>query len=300
MLQSTSTVLKTLCAALAALALSCGALPPEEANGESQEDAQGGVFNLTGTPKRVTHIPFQGGQVLHHPKAFHLYWGKYYTSAAGKHEVAVLDAFEKNVGGSNYWRITQEYPDASGPVAAGNLFGGSLVVASDPAQFVTDLDIRNLILAQLNAGKLPWDPSGIYFVFTPPRIVIHGGKRGGGTSCNSVCGYHHFIQTSELKGQGVQDLLYSSIPHGDCPDGCSVKGINVNGPALDQETITLSHELAEAATDPLLDGWNTAKGKGDNELGDLCNGGASATWGGQSFAVQDLWSNAGRHCTHVK
>jgi hypothetical protein len=298
MLHSSGHSVKTLCLALALCAAGCGAGQPDEG---SPEDQQGGVFALTGTPKRVTHIPFQGGQVLHHPRAFHLYWGSYFAkTAAGKHEVAVLDAFAQNAGTSNWWGITQEYPDGQGPIATSSVKGGSLVVGQDPGASVTDLDIRNFIFAQINAGAVRWDPQGIYFVFTPPGVLVHGGKRGGGTSCNQVCGYHHFIHTAALKGQGEQDLLYSSIPHGDCPDGCSVKGLHVNTPALDQATVTLSHELAETATDPFLTGWTTAKGKGDNELGDLCNGGAQVTWGGQPFAVQDLWSNAGRHCAHSK
>jgi hypothetical protein len=78
------------------------------------------------------------------------------------------------------------------------------------------------------------------------------------------------------------------------PHGCGVKGVNVNGPALDQETVTLSHELVETVTDPDLDGWTM--GKGENEVGELCSGGFAASWSGEKFAVRDMWSNRDRRC----
>src|SRR2546428_686650 len=159
-----------------ALAAACSAAP----------DEPGGTFAQDSADNRATHIPFQGGSVLPHPREVHLYWGSYFQTPAGRHEAMTL------------------------------------------------------------------------------------------------------------RGIGLADVKYSSIPHGDCPDGCSVRGVHVNGPALDQETSTLSHELLEAVTDPDLDGWTT--GKGENEVGDLCNGGFAASWSGERFAVQHIWSNKDRRC----
>jgi hypothetical protein len=273
--------------ALLLLAAACAEVPGD--------DERGGVFQLnSAAPKRVQHIPYGGGVVLHQPREVHLYWGAWFNTAGGKHEVQVLDAFARRAGGTNWFGVTGQYTDGEGSVRNASIEGGSIVVTSPaPGDAVTDADLMALVQAQINKGALRWDPQAVYFVFTPPNTLVHGGKRGGGTSCKDLCGYHQHASLS-LHGVGLADVKYGAIPHGDCPDGCTVRGVNVNGPALDQETITLSHEIAEAATDPDLDAWTTHHG--DNELGDLCNGGFAADWSGEKFAVQDLWSNKDRRC----
>lgn len=263
--------------------------------GLPEEDQQGGTFALNAVPKRVQHIPYGGGPVLHQPREVNLYWGAYFETAAGRHERDLLDAFARRAGGTRWWSTVTQYTDQDGAVKSASVEGQSLVVTSPaPGSAVTDQDLMTLVQSQLSKGALRWDPEAVYFVFTPPQVVVHGGKRGGGTSCKDLCGYHHHIALP-VKGVGLADIKYGSIPHGDCPDGCTVKGVSVNGSVLDQETVTLSHELAEAATDPDLDAYTTHHG--DNELGDLCNGGSAVNWSGEKFAVQDLWSNAARHCT---
>ena len=71
--------------------------------------------------------------------------------------------------------------------------------------------------------------------------------------------------------------------------------VDVNGTSLDEITVTLGHEIAEAVSDPYVDAWITADGV---EVADQCETGVAASWGGAQFAVQDLWSNAQFGCVH--
>jgi serine protease len=82
--------------------------------------------------------------------------------------------------------------------------------------------------------------------------------------------------------------------------GCGANSVNQQNNAfgngyLDGYSIVAGHEYAEAVTDPgnqmgVQDGWNDASG---SENGDKCawTGLQNISLGGNTFAVQPLWSN---------
>ena len=237
-------------------------------------------------------IPYKGGPVLHAPRAVHIYWGAWWNGAEGKKERAVLDAFARKVGDSDWYQITAEYADAHGAPGAPEL--GASVVADDsePGEAVTDRGVRKFVLAELAAGAVDWGNEAMYVVFTPPHTVV---STPWGKTCDALCGYHYKF-AGTVAGR-TRDVKYLLIPHGDCNDGCSSPGVHANGAALDQMTVTLSHELAETVTDPDINAWTGPRG--DPEIADLCEGGFVADWDGQRFAVQDLWSNGALTCVEA-
>ena len=80
-------------------------------------------------------------------------------------------------------------------------------------------------------------------------------------------------------------MFYAVLPSPDC------RGCSGDRPALEALTITASHELAEAITDPVPGtGWyDDAVG----EIGDIC---AWRTKTVGDYVVQTEWSNAARSC----
>jgi hypothetical protein len=238
-----------------------------------------------------SNVPYHGGRVLHAPLEQHVYWGSYWSTSTGQDDRAVLDGFAGSAGGSAWWKVVDQYTDADG--APGRPAPGDPVVIddSDPASTVSDRAIRAFLLAQINAGTLAWDDQTVFFVFTPPHVVV---STPWGKSCGAICGYHYHF-TGSVHGHS-RDVLYATIPYLACANGCGAPGVHVNGSSLDQMTVTLSHELAESVTDPDITAWTGPKG--DGEVGDLCNDGAALSWDGSAYAVQDIWSNAKHACVH--
>jgi hypothetical protein len=100
--------------------------------------------------------------------------------------------------------------------------------------------------------------------------------QGGARSCQVFCGYH-----SDIDGQ----VFYAVVPFPGCA-GCA-GGLAT----LDALTVTSSHELCEAITDPIPgQGWyDDANG----EIGDIC---AWQTKQVGPYTVQREWSNGANAC----
>ena len=232
-------------------------------------------------------IPYNGGAVLLHPSAVNLYWGTYWQTAAGQAEQAVLDGLAQGMAGTPWLGILSQYGDANGnaPDVIDGVFGGSQILATDPPSLVQDGDIQAFVEQQLQTGVVPYGAETVYFVYTGPGVTVQ--MSDGSQSCNQWCGYHnHYSGNSG-------DTKYSPIPHGDCPQGCGAPGLTVNSAGLDQSTTTMSHEFAEAVTDPDLSAYT---GGNLGEVGDPCTAAFSASWGNASYAVQTVWSNATQSC----
>ena len=127
---------------------------------------------------------------------------------------------------------------------------------------------------QIDAGTAPKPgPSTFYVVYVESGVTV---DQGGSASCQSFCGYHDTF--------GAQ-IFYGVLPYPDCW-GCT--GGQDTFTAL---TITTSHELCEAITDPIPgEGWyDDANG----EIGDIC---AWKTKTVGKYTVQQEWSNRAGQC----
>jgi len=259
-------------------------------------------------------IEYHGGPVMPGPHNVYFIW---YGNFSGNSALAILPDLINGLGGSRYFNTNTTYGDATSDIAntvtmAGSFFDG--VYSQGPA--LTDTTFPNVISAQLNSGKLPVDPNGIYFVLTSPDVTLTfppvAGKPQG--FCTAFCGFHTFgtFGTTDIKVAFVGD------PATQCPSGhpggtCSAQALSPNGnEGADAMANVMAHELNEAITDPHGDAWFHTNTAGEN--GDLCNfqfgtatipldfsstfhelNGAHAdiVLNGRQFLIQSNWLNSG-------
>jgi hypothetical protein len=144
-------------------------------------------------------------------------------------------------------------------VGRGTFVGGNINPSNPPrGSVVDDSEIQDMLKVGIQQGDFG-TPTGdhVYFVFTAPDVVV---THGGGDSQHDFAGYHQHFDDPALGS-----IYYAVIPH---PIGnADFPGFN----SFQQQTMTSSHELAEAVTDP-----DNRTGWGDDntgfEIGDLAAG----------------------------
>ena len=152
--------------------------------------------------------------------------------------------------------------------------GTTTITTPDPGTSVADSDIQNMLNTAIANNSLPQPTSNtLYFVYLPSGVTV---TAGGSSSCQTFCGYHDAIN-----GQ----IFYAVMPYPDCA-GCTSNLLVFN--AL---TVTSSHELCEAVTDPVPgQGWYD---QNNGEIGDIC------AWQFKmigEYNVQQVWSNQANNC----
>jgi hypothetical protein len=221
----------------------------------------------------VPQFTYRGGPLLGAVEVFTVFWGSAWNDTQTE-LASQLDAFFDFVVTSALLDQLAEYGVPETPIGHGQRIGGA-VVLSDPSTQLTDDDLRNALHTWLaEDARFPQPaPNVLYFVFLPPHVAI---ALDGGRSCRSFCGYHDAI------GDGI---FYAVMPYPGCP-GCTA-GLSV----FDALTVTSSHELAEAITDPIPGtGWYDDT---NGEIGDVCSWQTKQL--GQ-YTVQLEWSNGAGAC----
>jgi len=103
---------------------------------------------------------------------------------------------------------------------------------------------------------------------------------GGDVSCQQMCGYHFHDNHSP------RNRFYAVIP-----DLSSCLGACGPGDDFQARTRVVTHEVAEAVTDPGLNAWfDRTTGA---EVGDICN---DLVYQSGGFALQCEWSNSAKSC----
>jgi hypothetical protein len=191
---------------------------------------------------------------------------------------------EYSTGGQTIGRGSFSGTDVGNSATRQEYLGGSWYTTTD------DADITNMLDYEIAAGRVPApDGNRLYVVYTQPGTVVNalGGSAGqvsnGSAGGKGFGGYH----TSATDYSG-RTYYYAVIVD---PTGYP-GGPPAGRTSLQTDTITTSHEMAEAITDPVLfTGWRDSS---NSEIGDLAEsihppGGTYATLDG--FTVQKLWSN---------
>jgi hypothetical protein len=161
--------------------------------------------------------------------------------------------------------------------------GSFVATTSDgvpPPARVTDAQIQAEIGAQVRVGKLTAPAADtFYVVLLPPKVVVV--DPNGTDSRQGFTGYHHYAQAGEFPYAVVR------------------------AESQDEMTLTASHELAEAVTDPECDTWATVAWIDEQygEIGDIVqNMYAAGQIGkasyqdvliggdGRRYLVQKVWS----------
>jgi hypothetical protein len=216
--------------------------------------------------------------------------------------VMKLSDFTAKVGATKYWAA------AVGEYGVGPATSAAPVILSEMAPAtIDDTGIQAWLANELapsdggpdGGSTLPQpDANTVYVIFYPASTTITLQNQ---QSCTSFGGYHSdaIVQTA----QGMTDVPYAVIPR--CTNFPPLTGV-------DAITGTTSHEMAEAATDPLPMSMTPAYAQvddahlywmrllGGGEVGDMCAQfpGAFTTFSELPYAVQRIWSNAAAKAGH--
>jgi hypothetical protein len=242
------------------------------------------------------NLLYHGGSVMKYPAYYAIYWNSTVanSNATSLNYSSIQSEISAFIGvfftGTIYsgattddYTIVGQYTDSTGsPVPAGDGLVGTLIDSQKKQSSIKDSSIRSYLAGLFNSKKLPVDASGIYGIYFPSGMKV---VLSGGTSCSSFCGYH-----SHFSYNGIQ-IKYAVFPYPDC-SGCKLSSLTV----ADMLTIISSHEIREAATDPVENNkyaWYDAAGY---EADDKC------AWhnlyqlkrdAGYNFWVQPEYSNGG-------
>jgi hypothetical protein len=186
--------------------------------------------------------------------------------------------FSDAVGTTQWWRtLRDEY--RLGDVESGHDFMGPAIVAN-----ITEHEAFEYIESFVSANpSVAPDGQTLYLLYLPPGVMtIKDGMPN--TDCTFYGAYH--------------------APFGVRGDQWAIVQRCTEVDPIENMTISASHEIAEAATDPDYGGyhlpsiaaqmpwtepiWNAFDRTGGAEIGDLCEG---SFWVEGSFVAQRIWSN---------
>jgi hypothetical protein len=259
-----------LCAAVLAAIAGCGG------GGGAAADAG---LGQPGALPRLPQVVTLGGPVLTAPKILPIV----YTGDSG---AADVQAFLDELAQSPVWgEATAEYGVGSLTVLP------AVTMTTAAPRTIADGTLQSVLAANTTGASPPWgaaDPQTIYLFLLPQGTIE---QDGDGSCCTEFDGYH-----AEARAGSI------AVPYAvtcACPgfDGPSVT-------AAQERTIAVSHELYEAATDPLpfshpayaqedVDDavWTLVT---DGEVADMCefNDDANVVPAGSTSMVQRSWSNA--------
>jgi hypothetical protein len=213
-------------------------------------------------------IHSNGGAVQAAPEIYTVVWQG--SEPLGQQVADFLDWMLQ----SDYWTGSlAEYG-----VGAGRSRGVVTIPSPPPAQ-LSDADLQATVQQLVASGAVPSPGPNTQLTFLiPPATAV---RAFGGDGCVVFAGYHQSIAV------GAGDVSYSVIMQCEPP----VAG------DIDEITETLSHEAAEAATDPQPPSGFVAAGPVAQEVADLCVGAArpiavpaDATHAARKYWVQRLYS----------
>lgn len=204
---------------------------------------------------------------------------------------------------AEWWQTVSLYTDQTGANVS-----RSVVVAGEYADVkyshgtdLTRLSVQQVIANAVKSGPFPVDHKhGIYLILTSPDVTVQD-------FCRAVCGFHYFTFPS-LVGY---TLPYAWVGNSgkQCPEVCAypfaIPGYMTGGGpgalsppnrdvGVDGMISVIGHELAELASNPLVNAWYAGEDPtAPTEIGDLCEG-LYGTGGGGGYIGQVMKDRGGR------
>jgi hypothetical protein len=258
-------------------------------------------------------LSYFGGPVLHTNETYAIFWDPNGAFPAGYE--ALVERFLGDVAhdsgtDTNVFSVPNQYGDATGPVTYQSTYAGSAVdtdpfpddcpAASGYSSCFTDAALQAELGSFLSAHDIARPANRVFLVLTPQHVETCFAS----IFCNDnyFCAYHSGMTTP------TGDVLYANLPY-DAVSGCAPPGRYPNGNPADAVLTSLSHELKEAITDPLV--WKSSDSptigwidptNGD-EADDKCAGYYGPTRyngvgdynqviNGHDYLLQSEWSNA--------
>lgn len=223
---------------------------PNQADGEAVTKGSTGAV----TPQ----ISYHGGALIPTPTIYYIWYGNWNQSNGSDNPAGqqILRDFANSIGNSAYYNINTTYSTGGYTITGSVSFGGETTDTDSQGTRLRDSSIGSIVVSALNAGKLPYDPNGVYFVLTSSNITETSGF------CTKYCGWHT-SGTITSGTYGGQLLRYSFVGNANrCLSACAAQTVSPNGNAgVDAMASIIAHELEEAATDPdPLSGWADSGG----------------------------------------
>ena len=183
------------------------------------------------------HLTFHGGKVLRSPDVVPVYVGPYWQTLDGKRDRARNDvamaALVKDPGQTGIWK---EYGAGPGTTSLSKILPG--VTHRD----FSKEDVEALVDAQVRAGVFDTsDPERIFSLVLPPGVTLADGEA---SSTVGLGGFH-----GNVIGRDGRPVYYAVVVYSE-RTGSRLNGIDFTGTPIDNVTITESHEITEAVTDP--------------------------------------------------
>jgi phosphate-induced protein 1 len=225
------------------------------------------------TPAITNH----GGPVIATPVVYVVWYGNWNQgngsdNAAGQQ---IVRDFLSRIGGSAYFRLNTTYSTSSTTVTGNVTFGGETNDSYSRGSRLRDSDIRTIATNAINAGRLPFNANGVYFVLTSSDVSETSGF------CSRYCGWHTAATTT------AGHIRYSFVGNAfRCLNSCAAQTSGPNGNAgVDAMISVIAHELEEATSDPDLNAWFDSAGA---ENADKC----AWTFGHAQFQTANgAWAN---------
>jgi hypothetical protein len=187
----------------------------------------------------------QGGYVMKNPVIVAITWDS-------DPQQVYFDGFADNIGATDYWsETTSEY----GVHAARSGTANHVHMATTAAQ-TTDTDLQNMIVAHAGVDWPAPTQDTAYVYFLPPTMTLlapidyTNPDAGLENGCIQFGGYHDQIQVGSVLA------TYAVVPSCITPSVDADGGIDYDAAAeggstaVQNTTISMSHELIEMSTDP--------------------------------------------------
>lgn len=274
---------------------SAGWLGPATAHAKKPPPPGAGAVCL---PNCTPPLVNKGGLVQVNPTIYLIFWGPSWNATTGTATAIKLEAAAanmiKSLNGTQYAAILKQYLGANNvAITLGGSWQDQAVPPATVNRTAVAAEVANAI--SNNRGWATGNNSQ-FMIF--PQSGSNIPSFFNDEQPADVCAYHDHAMSS-VPGQG--QLIFDLEPWVSDPAfqnlGCITKYSSGNN-FIDAETTLATHEVMEAATDPLWDtnpGWKT-NDAGPIEIGDLC---AYAGVGAPPVVgkVQLQWDNATSTCT---
>ena len=215
--------------------------------------------------RQVPTVTYHGGALLPHVEVQGMYLGSdWYYNGTYYNQTAQFESFNRFLPQSSYMDMLTGlgYGVGRGSTSAGTID----TLALNKNYYLTDSGIRGEIQRFINAGYLqPPDANRLYVVYVEPGVAVLNDHDGNSTSIRNFTGYHGAFYGRTAAGYAA-DIHYAVIPYAG-----GINAINAGLSSLGSMTLTASHEIAEAVTDPNVGygalGWYDDYYNG--EIGDI-------------------------------
>jgi hypothetical protein len=192
----------------------------------------------------VPTVAYHGGTLLPHVEMQGMYLGTdWYYNRTYYNQTAQFESFNRFLPQSSYMDLLTQLGYG---VGRGSTSPGTIDLLSlNKNYYLTDSTIRSEIQRFINTGSLQQpDANRLYVIYVEPGVAILNDHDNNSTSIRDFAGYHGAF-AGHTAGGYAADIHYAVIAY--------AGGFNTVFPGLTpygSMTLTASHEIAEAATDP--------------------------------------------------